>query len=294
MFTSFNSAKVARFGSGATILRSKSEALTDEQIRDAAPSVFASDKHGSRTDRYTYIPTSEVLRGLRGEGFLPFEVRQGGSRDDEKRGFTKHMLRLRHAGDSAVHGDAVRELILLNAHDGTSSYQLMSGAFRIVCCNGLITCDNGQMQRIAHKGDIIGNVIEGAYSIIEQGKENALVIEDMRGLELSRDEQQVFAEAALTLRYNDKDASGEVKAAPVAAESILQARRVDDQGADLWRTFNRVQENLERGGLGYVHRNARGLRSRRETRPVNSIDGNVTLNKALWVLATKMAELKAA
>jgi uncharacterized protein DUF932 len=38
-------------------------------------------------------------------------------------------------------------LILLNSHDGTSSYQLMSGVFRIVCRNGLIVSE-GEAQMI--------------------------------------------------------------------------------------------------------------------------------------------------
>jgi hypothetical protein len=61
----------------------------------------------------------------------------------------------------------------------------------------------------------------------------------------------------------------------------------------LWRTFNRVQEHLITGGDRYVHRAATGRKSYRETRPVQSIDGYVGLNRALWVLATRMAELKA-
>ena len=130
--SNFTSNRVARFGSGGTILRARGvEPLTDDALQTAAPSVFADGKHTSRSDRYTYIPTIEVLNGLRKEGFEAFEVRQGGSRDNEKRGFTKHMLRLRQRGDREI-GDSVRELILLNSHDGTSSYQLMSGLFRMV------------------------------------------------------------------------------------------------------------------------------------------------------------------
>jgi len=42
------------------------------QMRQTAPSIFASGKHASRSERYSYIPTIEVLRGLRTEGFEPF------------------------------------------------------------------------------------------------------------------------------------------------------------------------------------------------------------------------------
>ena len=38
-------------------------------MRLAAPSIFAAGKHESRSERYAYIPTIDVLRGLQKEGF---------------------------------------------------------------------------------------------------------------------------------------------------------------------------------------------------------------------------------
>jgi hypothetical protein len=282
------SARIARFGAGATILRSHSP-LEEGQIRQAAPSVFAEEKHNSRSERYTYIPTVEVLRGLAGEGFLPFEVRQGGTRDDEKRGFTKHLIRLRREGSVQTVGECLREVVLLNSHDGTSSYQLMSGLFRLVCSNGLVVAEgDAKGIRIPHKGDIVGQVIDAAYRVIDDGARVDEAVSTMRQIELKPVEQEVFAAAAAELRFEE----GRV---PVEPTQINAPRRHADAGSDLWRTFNRVQENLVRGGLSYVQRNERGERvARRETRPVNGIDGNVSLNRALWVLASRMQELKTA
>jgi hypothetical protein len=45
------------------------------------------------------------------------------------------MLRLRRAGQ--ITGQQVPEIIQLNSHDGSSSYQMLPGLFRSVCCNGL-------------------------------------------------------------------------------------------------------------------------------------------------------------
>ncbi|MGG6549144.1 UNVERIFIED_CONTAM: DUF945 domain-containing protein, partial [Prevotella sp. 15_C9] len=70
---------------------------------------------------------------------------------------------------------------------------------------------------------------------------------------------------------------------------LLRPRRFDDRESDLWSTFNRVQENLVKGGLD--GRTANGRRQR--TRPVQGIDQNVRLNRALWLLAEGMRELKA-
>ena len=50
-------------------------------------------------------------------------------RREDRRDFTKHMIRLRHA--SQINGAEANEIILLNSHDGTSSYQMLAGQFRL-------------------------------------------------------------------------------------------------------------------------------------------------------------------
>ena len=149
----------SRFANATPILRAD-HPLSDDQIRSVAPSIFAKEKHQSRSDRYTYIPTGEVLGALRKEGFQPFMVCQTRVRDTGKREHTKHMLRLRHAAQ--INGAEANEIILLNSHDGSSSYQMMSGQFRFVCANGLVCGRTDNDVRVRHKGDVVGDVIEGA------------------------------------------------------------------------------------------------------------------------------------
>ena len=139
--------------------------LSDDQIRSVAPSIFADGKHESRSERYTYIPTIDVLRGLRNEGFQPFMICQTRVRDQGKRYYTKHMLRLRHA--EQINGDEANEIVLLNSHDGTSSYQMLAGLLRFVCQNGMIAGDNVADIRVPHKGNIIQNVINGAFDVLD-------------------------------------------------------------------------------------------------------------------------------
>ena len=117
-----------RFASRSPVLRADYP-LSDDQIRTVAPSIFAEDKHTSRSDRYAYIPTGAVLSELRKEGFQPFMVCQTRVRDEGKREHTKHMVRLRHADQ--INGAEANEIILLNSHDGTSSYQMLAGMFRL-------------------------------------------------------------------------------------------------------------------------------------------------------------------
>src|ERR1700712_609116 len=150
----------SRFAPNSPVLRSD-HPLSDEQIRLVAPSIFAEAKHQSRSERYSYIPTAAVLTELRKEGFQPFMVTQTRVRQDDRRDFTKHLIRLRHA--TQINGSEANEVILLNSHDGSSSYQMLAGMFRFVCKNGLVCGDTTADVRIPHKGDVTHHVIEGAY-----------------------------------------------------------------------------------------------------------------------------------
>lgn len=264
------------------------QALSDDQIRQLAPSVYAEEAHDSRSARYAYIPTSDVLAGLRREGFEVFRASQSRTRLADRREHTKHMLRLRHATHldrAAVVGDSVPEIVLINSHDGTSSFQLMGGMFRFVCSNGMVVPEStAQTVKVQHSGQVRDKVIEGAYEVLD-GLTRVIESRDsMRALSLSDDESRVFAAAALQLRYDDD------KPAPVRPEQLLRPRRLEDRAGDLWTTFNRTQENLIKGGL--QGRAATG--ARQSTRAVTGIDQDVKLNRALWTLAEEMRRLKAA
>jgi len=271
----------SRFAPHSPILRSD-RPLSDDRIRAVAPSIFADAPHGSRSDRYAYIPTATVLTKLRQEGFEPFMVCQTRVRHEDRRDFTKHMIRLRHA--SQINGDEANEIILLNSHDGTSSYQMLCGMFRFVCHNGLVCGDITADIRVPHKGDVAGQVIEGAYEVLDGFERVQNARDAMRTITLDEGEAEVFANSALALKYDDV-----AKSAPVTESQLLASRRWDDRKNDLWAVFNRVQENLVKGGLNGRTANGRNQR----TRPVQGIDQNLRLNRALWLLAEGMRQLKA-
>ena len=272
----------SRFASRSPVLRSE-RPLSDDQIRAVAPSVFAKAPHESRSERYSYIPTATVLQELRGEGFEPFMVTQTRVRHDDRRDYTKHMIRLRHA--SQINGREANEIILLNSHDGTSSYQMLAGMFRFVCSNGLVCGDTVADVRVPHKGDVSGHVIEGAYEVLRGFDRVKDSCDAMRAITLDEGEAEVFARAALALKYDPTDN----KPAPITESQILMPRRFDDRRPDLWSVFNRTQENLTKGGLHGRSANGR----RQQTRPVQGIDSDVRLNRALWMLADGLRQLKA-
>ncbi|HCL5065818.1 TPA: DUF945 domain-containing protein [Salmonella enterica] len=265
----------SRFGRINQIRRDRP--LTHEELMQYTPSVFGEDKHTSRSEKYTYIPTITLLENLRREGFEPFFACQSRVRDPGRRDYTKHMLRLRRAGQ--ITGRQVPEIIILNSHSGESSFQLLPGMWRQVCANGLVCGQSFGEIRVPHRGDIAGKVIEGAYDVLGVFDRVEEKREAMQSLLLPPPAQQALAKAALTYRFGEEHQ-------PVTATQILTPRRYEDRKDDLWSVFNRIQENLSKGGL--PGRTAQGKRT--HTRAVNGIDGDVRLNRALWVMAEQMQQ----
>ncbi|MDN4571678.1 hypothetical protein DBB29_00035 [Pandoraea cepalis] len=257
------------------------EPMTDDQIRKVAPSVFADEKHESRSDRYAYIPTSQVLDALRAEGFQPYMAIQQRVNDPAKREHTKHLIRFRHA--TQMDAPEWPELLLMNSHDGTSSYKMMTGMFRLVCSNGMVCGRSLGEIAVPHKGNVLDKVRDGANEILDGFGLITEVKDSMRTLPLNEGERLAFARAALALRYDEK-----VSPAPITETQILRPRRSSDTGTDMWTTFNVLQENITRGGIS--GRNATGKRT--TTRAITGLDSNVGVNRGLWVLAEEMKKLK--
>lgn len=268
------------------------EPLTDDQIQRYAPSAFAGQAHDSRSDRYAFIPTVEVISALRSAGFMPVFASQSSSRVPGKELFTKHVIRFRSINQNLTQvGDTAVEMAMTNSHDGTSLYEFFLGAFRLTCLNGMCVSE-GMVEsvKIRHTGNILDQVIEGTRSLIQFAPTVVDAIKLWKSIQLSPAEQAFLAEGALALRFDSE--------APVPADRLLTPQRYGDSASDLWTVFNRVQENAVRGGLRYqaekrdpVTNEYQGSR-RARTREVKGLDQNHRLNRELWALAQKMAELK--
>ena len=64
-------------------------------------------------------------------------------------------------------------------HDGLSSYRLYAGLYRLVCSNGFFAGEEYEDVKVRHSGDVVGNVIEGTYSIIDTAKQLINVADKM-------------------------------------------------------------------------------------------------------------------
>ncbi|WP_070194446.1 DUF932 domain-containing protein [Escherichia coli] len=234
----------SRFGYANQIRRDRP--LTHEELMRHVPSIFGENRHTSRSEHYAYIPTITVLENLQQEGFQPFFACQTRVRDQSRREYTKHMLRLRRAGQ--ITGQHVPEIILLNSHDGSSSYQMLPGYFRAICTNGLVCGQSLGELRVPHRGNVVDRVIEGAYEVVGVFDRIEEKRDAMQSLVLPPPARQALAQAALT--------------------------------------YQTIQENMLKGGIS--GRSAKGKRI--HTRAIHSIDTDIKLNRALWVMAETLLE----
>jgi hypothetical protein len=270
------------------------DTLSDDQLRRLAPSIFAAERHESRSERYSYIPTSEVVAGMRENGFVPVSAKQGNSRIEGKENFTKHLVRFRPVDETVVArqiGGLYPEVIIVNSHDGTSSYKVMAGLLRLVCLNGMVKSDRSLANiNIPHKGNIVDRVIEGSFTVINESRAAIETAKNWAGVTLSGDEQTVMAEAVHSLRFEADDEGRPTTA--IKPAQLLRARRREDVGSSLWNVTNVLQENMIRGGLSAMGRDANNRPRLSTMREVKGIDADVKLNRALWMLSERMAELK--
>ena len=224
-------------------------------------------------------------------------VKQSAPRDASKTDYTRHLIRLRRLDNAQKYrvGDAVCEIILKNANDGTAAYELMAGLFRIRCLNSLVaqiaTIDS---IKVRHSGDALQKVVDGTYRVLGQADAVLAAPRDWSRIGLNDDAKAALAASAHALRFDDAD--GRVMT-PIRPEQLLTPRRAEDRADDLWTVMNVIQENVMRGGLSArapatTDQQGRWRRGRAvTTRAINNIDQDVKLNRALWGLGERMAGL---
>ena len=285
------------FTTGATLNRPQTF-LTLGQAIQRAPSLTATKAHDSRSDKYSFISTADVLDELIGKGYRIASVQTSRVATPDKHGFERHQLRLQ-MNDAQRVGDVVEQMLLSNAHDGSAAFRMEGGLHKFLCSNGLtVAVGNTCQLSVPHRGnEVLQRIMEGTQEVFTVARQGALMSQEWGKLSLSPQERVIFAETALELRYPHDEVLDEdgnvinVKAtAPVSAEALLRPKRWGDKGDDLFTTFNVVQEHLIKGGAQGARKNGR----RQSVRAVNGIDTGDRLNRGLWLLANKMAELRGA
>lgn len=251
--------------------------LTNEQIRRNAPSVFATGHDGLRSDRYTFVSSEKVMDSFRDLGWDVASAQQPRSRKSDPL-HNKHLLRFRPKSDDLTFRDprgdrdVFPEIILYNSSNGTCRWKLMAGAFSMVCSNGLTIRMEGFEdvgETISHKH--IGWDPNNAYTAVQNISESFggffRKVSEMTQIDLSDIHRADMAQEAMELRFGD---------VRIDSKLLLQPKRSEDTGRDLWTTFNVLQENCIRGGFKL---------NKRTSRELKNIDALERVNSGLWDIA---------
>jgi len=290
--------------------------LSRDEVRRAAPSVFAEKPAETTSGRYEYISTYQIFDLLETSGYLP--VRAMGKGDKE---FGKHMVAFQHRDPlkmrDASGSSNVSRMILYNSHDGKSAYNLMAGAFRFVCENGTVLSDGEYgSAKIKHQGqDALYNVAQGIHEIGQYLPVAFGQLEQWNEIHVDAELTDLYGQAVLMARYGkdghdlllpdgriiegnhemiDFDAMKEAVPvrSPVTVEQIVMPRRpMDRNHNDLHTLFQVAQENSTKGGIRGTVVEANGRIKRRATRGVTGIEADRKLNQSLWVLTQAFEQL---
>jgi hypothetical protein len=227
-------------------------------------------EHGASTvsNRYGFISTRTLLDNLATEGFTPRSIQVARTIKEERKGFQKHIVRLNHGELMPMQlGEYRPEIVLINSHDGSTSLKLMLGMFRLVCTNGLVTGEAMFCQRFIHREISVERVNASAVSLANSLPQLADRVSAMQARQMSAVEASEFTKRAAMLRWDDE------QKALQAAWSLGRSRRYEDGRDNLWQTYNRVQENIIKGGY--------------RVRRITGAAKDVEINRSLWNLATE-------
>lgn len=253
------------------------EGLTRDQLKQF-PSLFATNAHPKMSDRYTFLSTADVIEPLLKEGYICTQATQratrAGKRDPK---FTRHMVRLRAAKVKPAVGDIFPEVIITNSHDGQCTWRMHGGATRLACLNGMTT-SIAQFKGItvAHRGEL-ESILDQIRVAIDTSAEIIPMFERMADKKMSQRSQLNFAQKAAELVWESPDFDTRV---------LLASRRPADEGDSVLLVYQRVQENLIRGGVAIQH--TTGQARPAVTRGITHIGRGIDVNLGLWQMAHRL------
>ena len=252
--------------------------LTKEEIKEKAKSIFATGGGENTSERYSHIPTYQIVEDMKVLGWEVVDVKEVKARKNV--GFQKHLVVFRN-NDIVIDGkdgDTVfPQILLTNSSDGKNAFTFRCSLFRLICENGLVVADadfaDMKIRHYGYKFEALKATITG---IIEQLPLTIDSMNKFKQIELNEEQILSFAKQALTVRFGVE----EVNRITVDWNEFIKPTRRADEGNDLWSVFNVVQEKVLEGDFNYVAGN-----KARKARKIKNFQQDVKLNEGLWELA---------
>ncbi|WP_152059058.1 DUF932 domain-containing protein [Aliarcobacter butzleri] len=256
--------------------------LNNNELRSKAPTLFTNEPHFDVSDKYHFIPTIDVIEEIRLHNWYPVNVNVANVRDIEKEGFQQHCVRFRHFEDLLNPKDNAVELLLFNSHDRSKAFSISAGIFRFVCANGLVISDSVfEAYKIKHLG-VRDNDVANAVANITSIKDKLIQkIEKLESIKLNQNEKESFAKSSIPLRFEEH--------LEINHKDLLIPHRMQDYKDDLYTVLNVIQENLIRGNVQGINKDTK---RRFTSKEITSISKDTEVNKGLWDIAEKIAQIK--
>ncbi len=253
--------------------------MTREEIAAKAPAVLETGVSSNVSTKYVHVPTVELIEDMEKLGWNVVDVKQVGSKRKETLStYRKHLVTFRNEEVviKSEDGEVVYPQILLsNSHDGLSAFTFRAGLFRLVCTNGLViaTKEFGAVS-VRHKGYSFEELKGIVMGLVEKLPITIETLNRFREVILTDEQKVEFALAALGIRFGESGAE-------VTVEEVLKPVRSEDEGDDLWRVFNVIQEKVTQGGFKYKASTGRN----KTARSIKNFSRDIQLNEQLFELA---------
>lgn len=258
------------------------EFLSTEQIKSKAPSIFTSTAAQGVSDKYTHIPTSNVIDDMDLLGWKVVDAKEVKARKGI--GFQKHLLVFRNEDVviNGADGDTVfPQILLTNSHDGKNSFTFTAGLFRMICENGLVvSTEQFEDVKMRHMGYTFEELQEQIKGMVERLPLTVESMNKMKQIEMSQEAALEFARKAVATRFKEN----EIENISVDINELLTPTRNEDAGSDLWSVFNVVQEKILEGDFNYTF----GVKVRK-ARKIKNFNQDLKINKELFNLALEYA-----
>lgn len=271
--------------------KGQQEYMTKDQLKEVCPLAFADAPTNPKVSgKYLFVNTETIVDDLDKLGWKPVQAAQRKGRGKATI-FSKHMVAFQNP-DIMIKGkdgdDSFPRIIMTNSHDGMQAFKFSVGIFRLVCSNGLVVADEQFSDfKIKHKGysfEELRGVVNEAVADLPNKVE---VLNDMKQRILSSQEKNKLALDAMLIRAGIVPGSEKAKKFNYDDETIidiLDPKRDEDKGDDLWKVFNVIQEKITQGDF---HAALTGAKVRK-VRKIKSFEKDLKVNKELFKLATAL------
>lgn len=266
--------------------------MHEPDIRISAPAIYAENPVDRVSNRYSFVPTTELIKDFKALGWDVNRVKQQKSHVDPLH--TKHLVVFRNPSMPMISG-VIPELLLVNSHDRTTSFKFMAGLFRSICLNGLVVSINlfesVQIRHIDYQfSDIqalVNQMLENMPKLIES-------IHTMQNTMMTQVDKEEFAVRAVAARFfeyvnrRNKAIDKETIESAISIPELLIPIRKEDESDTVWAVYNRLQEKILKGGFKKI-----GTKDEiaKRVRPVTNIGLDISVNQKLWEIASHYTKI---